>query len=68
MPEVLGEAAVYFDPRDPADISKTIKQTLNNRELLTDLRKKGIAQAAKYSWKKMAEETLELYEKVADGK
>lgn len=64
MPEVLGEAAVYFDPHSPADVARVITETLNDPGLLKSLRAKSLQQAAKYSWRKMAEETLALYTEV----
>ncbi len=64
MPEILGDAAVYFDPHNPVNVAKVITETLSDKEQLKALRKKGFTQAAKYSWRKMAEETLELYKQV----
>lgn len=64
MPEILGEAAVYFNPRDPASIAKVTSETLADSKMLKELKQKGLAQATKYSWKKMAEETLALYQEV----
>ncbi len=64
MPEVLGDAAAYFDPRDPSAMAKLIGETLANPAQLKALKTKGLKQAAKYSWKKMAEQTLQLYQSV----
>ncbi len=64
MPEVLGEGAVYFDARDSHDTAKVISETLSDSKLIEELKQKGFQQAQKYSWRKMAEETLELYEKI----
>ncbi len=68
MPEILGDAAVYFDPKDPKDIAKVISETLGNSKKLDELKEKGKRQAAKYSWKKMAQETLSLYRAVLEKK
>lgn len=68
MPEILGDAAVYFNPRDPRSMAKTIKQTLNDPVKLAQLRALGKKQASKYSWRKMAQETLALYLAVIKGK
>lgn len=67
MPEILQDAAVYFNPRDPRSVAKTITSLLADPTKLKDLKAKGIKQAAKYSWRKMAEETLELYKKVVNN-
>lgn len=65
MPEVLGDGAIYFDPKNYSDMARVINQALSDSKLLAELRKRGFAQVKKYSWKKMAQETLALYEKVA---
>ncbi len=65
MPEILGDAALYVNPSDTADIAIGIERVLTNRELREELRAKGIAQAAKFSWTRAAEETLKVYEAVS---
>lgn len=62
LPEVYADAAVYFDPSSVDDITKNLQLIMNNEQLRNDLRKKGLEQAKKYSWKKMARETLIVYE------
>lgn len=64
MPEVLGEAAAYFDPLDPSDMAAKIEALLNDPAELERLRKAGLEQVKKYSWRRMAEETLAVYKKV----
>lgn len=63
MPEVLGDAAVYFDPKNVDEMAETIKKVLSDPALQKKLIKNGHKQLKKYSWKKMAEQTLELYKK-----
>ena len=63
LPEVYEDAAWYFNPLDVHDIARSINEVLQNTELRKDLIRRGVKQATKYSWKKMAEETLEVYEK-----
>lgn len=65
LPEVAGEAALFFDPYDPRDIAEKITQILKDKKLRAGLVKKGLAQAKKYSWETMAKQTLRVYEKVA---
>lgn len=67
MPEILGKGAAYFDPRDPVDMAQTIGQLLTDPKALADLTAKGTKQVKKYSWRKMAEETLALYNEVVKG-
>ena len=59
--EVYGEAAIYFNPHDPKDIAGKIKKVLTS-DTGSELVKKGREQVKKYSWQKMAQETLEVYE------
>ncbi len=61
MPEILGDAAYYFDPLDINEIAKAIEMIVSDKELRSELIKKGLKQAAKYSWNKTAKETLAVY-------
>lgn len=60
--EILVNSAYYFDPRDPQSIAQAIKKVLTNDELRQTLIQKGYAQSKKYSWQKMAQKTLAIYE------
>lgn len=62
LKEVYGDAALYFDPKDPADIAKKIQEVISNPETRINLVEKGRVQVEKYSWSKMAQETLKVYE------
>ena len=66
MPEILGEAAVYLDPRNSADIADKINSTLISADLRKKMIKKGFERAKKYSWGKMAQETLQIYREVLE--
>ena len=63
LKEVYKDAALYFDPKDTKDIAEKIQKVLTNQKLRNTLIKKGRQQVAKYSWRKMAKETLNVYEK-----
>lgn len=56
--EVGGEAAVYFDPDDPNDIAQTVLGVLRNPELQGQMRSRGFAQAAGFTWERTASATL----------
>lgn len=62
-PEIYGDAAQYFDPLNVQDMATKIAEVLDDPVLREDLIDKGHAQAAKYSWRRMAEQTLAVYEK-----
>lgn len=64
LPEIYGDAAHYFNPKDPADMADKISQILNDPDLREKLIKAGERQAAKYSWQAMAEQTLEVYRQI----
>jgi glycosyltransferase involved in cell wall biosynthesis len=62
-PEIYGDAASYFNPLDVQDMAAKIAEVLDDPVLREDLVDKGHAQTAKYSWKRMAEQTLAVYNK-----
>ncbi len=68
LPEVLGDAAEYFNPRSVKDIAAVIAKVLADKELQTKLVKKGYRQIKKYSWKKTAKITHEVYEQAMRNK
>lgn len=61
LSEVGGNAAVYFNPSSSEDMAEKISMVLNNEELRRDLIKKGLRRYKRFSWKKLAEKTLEVY-------
>lgn len=67
-PEIYGNAAHYFDPLDIRDMAGKISEVLADQKLRARLIKRGHTQAAKYSWQKMAEETLAVYKRVLEEK
>ena len=64
LPEIYGDAALYFDPHDVNDLVAKIKLLLSDEKLRVTLVSKGKSQAKKYSWRKMAKETWAIYQKV----
>ncbi len=58
MPEVAGEAAVYFDPSNTTEIKNAIKNLLLDKSLADRLREKGKQRLVEFSWEKCAKETL----------
>lgn len=63
LPEVYGNGAHYFDPNNVNDMADKINDVLNNKKLRELLIKKGYDQLKKYSWQKMAKQTLDIYNK-----
>ncbi len=64
LPELGGEAAVYFDPLDTDEMAAVIGRLLNNPAEKATRRDLSIAQASKFSWEKTASETLAVYDKL----
>jgi glycosyltransferase involved in cell wall biosynthesis len=64
LPEVAGDAALLFDPADPAAIARAIERLLGDHELAATLAEKGRRQAARFTWERAAEGTLAAYERV----
>ncbi|HSW87860.1 MAG TPA: glycosyltransferase family 1 protein, partial [Candidatus Saccharimonadales bacterium] len=58
MPEAGGDAALYVDPTDVADITEKIVTLIDNEKLRQELIGKGQKQIKKFSWEKTAKETL----------
>ena len=68
LPEVYQDAALFFDPYDVNDIAEKMKAIIDNPALAKDLVAKGKKLLPRYSWRKMAEETLEVYTSVMEPK
>ncbi len=64
FPEVVGNAGLYFDPQDEDDIFEKIAKMLEDDKLREEYIKKGLERAKLFSWKKMADETMKVYEQV----
>lgn len=64
LPEVYGNAAHYFDPADAEDMAEKINDVISNKKLRDRLVSRGHKQIKKYSWRRMAKETLAIYQSV----
>lgn len=63
LPEIYGDAALYFNPNDPEDIALKIERVLGDNTYRKQLIAKGAKQVKKYSWEKTAKQTLAVYNK-----
>lgn len=63
LKEMCGEASVYFDPTDANDMAAQIQLIIKNEPLRKELVRKGYENVKRFSWQKMAGETLEVYKK-----
>lgn len=64
LPEILGEAALYFDFQDVSGIIKQIFVVQENQELRQQLVQGGYEQVQHYHWETLAQQTLQIYESV----
>ena len=63
LPEVAGDAAVYFDPGDPRAIARAVEEILGDPGEAELMRAAGRAQAEKFTWDATARGTLASYER-----
>lgn len=61
LAEVCGDAARYCDPRDVASIATALTELATVPPLREELRRRGIARAAGFSWRRCAEQHLAGY-------
>lgn len=64
MPEVAGNAGLYFDPDDVIDMRGKIEYLLHNQAERDDLIEKGYRQLEKFNWETIARQTFECYQSV----
>ncbi len=62
MPEILGDACLYFNPCDTKDISDKIEQLLKNENMKNELRQRGFERVKLYTVEKMTGRLLEVFE------
>lgn len=67
LPEVYGDAAIYFDPFSVTAIATALSTVISDADRADDLRARGRRRAALYSWRFMAERTLDAYRDVLHG-
>jgi len=64
LPEVAGDAALLFDPRDPQAIARAITTLLDDPSHAARLRERGLARAARFTWERCAAGVWETYRRV----
>lgn len=64
LPEVVGDAAGFFDPESVASLREALTQVLSDSAFRRTLVQKGKRRCAEFSWRKCAQETLEVYRRV----
>ena len=64
LPEVAGDAALLFDPRDEPAIASALLRLLHEPALAERLRVAGLARVREFTWERTARMTLESYARV----
>jgi glycosyltransferase involved in cell wall biosynthesis len=62
LPEVCGDAAELVDPYDTSAIVRGLRRILDDEARADELRARGLARAARFTWRRSAERHLETYE------
>jgi glycosyltransferase involved in cell wall biosynthesis len=65
LPEVVGDAAAFFDPDEPADLAAVLLRVTSDSELRTRMVEAGRARARLFSWQQTVADTLAVYQDVA---
>lgn len=65
LPEVVGDAGVMVDPKRPESIYQGIERVLGDPTFQSQLRKKGLKRAQRFTWEKTAQMTQKIYKEVS---
>ncbi|MCS6815185.1 MAG: glycosyltransferase family 4 protein [Cyanobacteria bacterium] len=68
IPEVVGDAGLLFDPKQPDELIDQLLWVLNNPSERDRLIAKGQQRASQFSWQKTAAETMAVYQSLCDAK
>jgi glycosyltransferase involved in cell wall biosynthesis len=68
IPEVAGDAAIYFDATDPKDISDAMKKVVQTSEERNRLITRGKLRVKQFSWDICAQQTFAVYERLLTKK
>ncbi len=61
LPEVVGDAALLFNPFEPSDIARVLGQILDDTHLRASLQEAGMRRARDFSWERTAVDTMAVY-------
>ncbi len=62
LPEIGGDGALYFSPRNKNEIAEKIYALLSNGTMRTELIERGCNRSQLFSWRRMTDNTLQVYE------
>jgi glycosyltransferase involved in cell wall biosynthesis len=61
MPEIAGDAALFFDPYDRAELVRLLRRFAVDADLRNQLRSRGLERVKAFSWRGTAEQTVAIY-------
>lgn len=64
LPEIAGDAALYFNPRDSDSMARVLTKFVSDPNLRAELREAGLRQAKLFTWLSTARQTVEVYKHV----
>lgn len=67
LPEMAGDAAIYFDPYNVNEMSQVMDRLVWDEQLRGQLSRQAIDQAGQFTWEKTARGTLEVFEQVGQS-
>lgn len=68
LPEVVGDAAILFDPLFQDELVRAMRRVLDSAELRARLRSAGLARSAQFTLERMTRQTLEVYHEALDNR
>ena len=68
MPEIAGDAAVYFDPNNPQQLAELLIKYLDNEKFIQQISQKAFQQSFQYHWEKTAELTFNAFRNLYNHK
>jgi len=68
IPEIAGDAAMFFSPDKVDELCSCVKQVINNSHIRDEYIKMGREKIKLFSWDKTTQETYNTYKKVLNGK
>ncbi|HEX6386196.1 MAG TPA: glycosyltransferase family 1 protein [Anaerolineae bacterium] len=67
LPEVVGDAALLFNPLDEEELLAALARLLCDEALQQEYRRRGLENARRFQWEAVAQQTVEVYRHVFEG-
>lgn len=64
LPEVVGDAGFMVDPNSVDEMVTALTRVLNDPQLRQTMREKGLERTKQFTWKRTAQQTIEVYRKI----